>query len=221
MIKVSDTSKIAEEKVEERRKIWAPRTSLGKMVAEGRINSIGEVFEQGFKIKEPEIVDALLPDLKQEVLNVSLVQKQTDAGERARFKALVAVGNEDGYVGVGVGKDRQVRAAIEKATSTAKLNIVPVRRGCGSWECDCGQPHSLQFNVSGKCGSVRIELIPAPKGLGLIANESVKVMLRLAGVKDCWTKSRGSTKTPSSVIFATFDAIKNTYNVATPKDWAR
>ena len=205
----------------EERKAWSPRTSLGKMVAEGRISSIDEIFEQGFKIKEPEIVDVLLPTLKQEVLNVGLVQKQTDAGERAKFRALVVVGNEDGYLGLGVGKDRQVRSAIEKATFNAKINVIPVRRGCGSWECDCGQPHSLQFNVSGKCGSVRLELIPAPKGLGLIANEPVKIMLRLAGIKDCWTRSRGSTRTSSSVVFASFGAIKNTYNIATPRDWAR
>ena len=122
---------------------WVPRTRLGRMVAEGKISSIEEIFVEGFKIREPEIVDVLLPELQEEVVNISLVQKQTDAGEKSRFKAIVAVGNKDGYVGLGSGKASQVRAAIDKAAIDARLNITPVRRGCGSWECGCGSPHTL------------------------------------------------------------------------------
>jgi small subunit ribosomal protein S5 len=189
------------------------------MILEGRISSIEEVFMDGSKIREPEIVDVLLPDLQEEVINIGLVQKQSDAGEKSRFKAMVAVGNRDGYVGFGSGKAKQVRTAIEKAAANARLNITPVRRGCGSWECGCGKPHSLPFKVRGKCGGVEIVLVPGPRGLGVVASEAAKIILGLAGVKDCWTKSYGSTRTVPSFAYAIFDALRKTYSLVTPGDW--
>jgi len=198
---------------------WIPRTRLGKMILEGRISSMEEIFMEGLKIRESEIVDILLPDLREEVININLVQKQTDAGEKSRFKAIVAVGNRDGYVGLGSGKAKQVRSAIEKAAVDARLNVTLIRRGCGSWECGCGRPHSLPFKVQAKCGGVTIDLVPGPRGLGVVANEVGKIILGLAGVKDCWTKSYGSTRTIPSYAFAVFDALRETYNLVTPKDW--
>ena len=198
---------------------WVPRTKLGKMVLEGQISSMEELFMEGLKIRESEIVNALLPDLQEEVINIGLVQKQTDAGEKSQFRAIVVVGNRDGYVGLGSGKARQVRSAIEKSAVDARLNINPIRRGCGSWECGCGKQHSLPFQVSGSCGGVEIVLIPGPRGLGIVASETAKVILGLAGVKDCWTKSYGSTRTIPSFAFAVFDALKKTYLLVTPKDW--
>jgi small subunit ribosomal protein S5 len=200
---------------------WMPRTRLGKMILESQISSIEEVFMEGLKIREPEIVDVLLPDLQEEVINIGLVQKQTDAGEKSRFRAIVVVGNRDGYVGLGSGKAGQVRNAIQKAAIDARLNINPVRRGCGSWECGCGKPHSLPFQVRGRCGGVEIVLIPGPRGLGLVANEAAKTILGLAGVKDCWTRSYGSTRTVPSFAYAIFDALRKTYSLVTPKDWVR
>ncbi|MEM3061213.1 MAG: 30S ribosomal protein S5 [Candidatus Bathyarchaeia archaeon] len=200
---------------------WTPRTKVGKMVSSGEITSLDEIFTQGLKIKEPEIVDALLPNLQQEVLGIGFVQKQTDAGEQSRFKAIVAIGNQDGYVGVGSGKAKQVRIAIEKATLQAKLNIIPVRRGCGSWECACNLLHSLPFKVRGKCGSVVVEVIPGPRGIGLVAGEVQKKIFKLAGIKDCWTRSFGSTDTLSSTVFALFNALKSTYKLVTVEDWGK
>ncbi|MGQ9641300.1 MAG: 30S ribosomal protein S5 [Candidatus Bathycorpusculaceae bacterium] len=200
---------------------WVPRTRLGKMIHEGRITSIEEIFLGGFKIREPQIVDALLPDIQEEVININLVQKQTDAGEKSRFKAIVAVGNKEGYIGLGSGKASQVRTAIEKAAADARLNIVPVRRGCGSWECGCGKPHSVPFQVEGKCGGVKIVMVPGPRGLGLVASEVAKVILVLAGVKDCWTRSYGATRTVPSFAYAVFDALKKTYSLITPMDWVK
>ncbi|MEM2850583.1 MAG: 30S ribosomal protein S5 [Candidatus Bathyarchaeia archaeon] len=200
---------------------WTPVTRLGKMVQEGQITSLEEIFAQGLRIQEPEIVDLLLPGIQQEVLTINLVQKQTDAGEQSRFKALVVVGNENGYVGVGVGKARQVRTAIQKGVIGAKLNLIPVRRGCGSWECGCGNPHSLPFKVTGKCGSVIVHIIPGPRGLGIVAGETAKIILRLAGIKDCWIRTFGSTRTIPSFAYATYDALRNTYRVITPSDWVR
>jgi len=200
---------------------WVPKTRLGKMIQEGRITSLEEIFMEGLKIREPEIVDALLPDLQEEVINVNLVQKQTDAGEKSRFKAIVAVGNRDGYIGLGAGKASQVRNAIEKAAANARLNITLVRRGCGSWECGCGKSHSLPFQVTGKCGGVRIIMVPGPRGLGLVAGEVAKVIMGLAGVKDCWTRSFGATRTIPSFAYAVFDSLRKTYSLVTPQDWVR
>jgi len=205
----------------ERGESWVPRTRIGKMIQEGRITSIEEIFMEGLKIREPEIVDTLLPDLHEEVININLVQKQTDAGEKSRFKAIVAVGNRDGYIGLGGGKANQVRTAIEKAAANARLNITLVRRGCGSWECGCGKPHSLPFQVEGKCGGVRVVMVPGPRGLGLVAGEVAKVILSLAGVKDCWTKSFGATRTIPSFACAVFDGLKKSYSLVTPRDWVR
>ena len=198
---------------------WKPRTQLGRLVVEGKINSLEESFAEGMKIREPQIVDMLLPNIEEEVINVSLVQKQSDAGEKSRFKAIVVVGNRDGYLGLGAGKAPQVRNAIEKASADARLNITIVRRGCGSWECGCGLPHSLPFETVGKRGSVRVRIIPGPRGLGLVASEGAKSILKLAGVRDCWTKSSGSTRTIPSFAYAVFDALKKTFEMVTPKDW--
>ncbi len=198
---------------------WVPKTKLGKQVQQGEVVSMEEIFTQGLRIKEPEIVDTLLPGIQQEVLGIGFVQKQTDAGERSRFRAIVAVGNGDGYIGVGEGKARQVRTAIDKGTIQAKLNVIPVRRGCGSWECRCGRAHTVLFTVTGKCGSVRLEVLPGPRGLGLVAGEIPKQVLALAGVKDCWTRTYGSTSTLTSSALAAFDALTRTYSVVTQGDW--
>jgi small subunit ribosomal protein S5 len=198
---------------------WVPRTKLGKMVLDGKISSIEELFMEGLKIRESEIVNILLPDLQEEVINIGLVQKQTDAGEKSQFRAVVVVGNRDGYVGLGSGKASQVRSAIEKAAVDARLNITPVRRGCGCWECGCGKHHSLPFQISGECGGVEVVIIPGPRGLGIVASEAAKVILGLAGVKDCWTNSFGSTRTVPSFAYAVFDALKKTYMLVTPEDW--
>jgi small subunit ribosomal protein S5 len=200
---------------------WVPKTKLGKMVQSGQVLSLDDVFTQGLRVMEPEIVDVLLPGLKQEVLGIGFVQKQTDAGEKSRFKAVVAVGDNNGYLGVGDGKAKQVRTAIDKATLQAKLKVIPVRRGCGSWECGCGRSHSLPFRVTGKCGSVRVDIVPGPRGLGLVGGEIVKTVLTLAGVRDCWTRTYGSTSTLASTALAVYDALRNTYSTVTHADWVR
>jgi small subunit ribosomal protein S5 len=190
---------------------WKPRTTLGMMVASHKINSMDQIYENGMRIQESEIVRQLLPDIKSQVAHVGIVQKQTDAGEMTRFDALVAVGNESGWFGIGKGKASQMRIAIDKATNAAYLNVIPIKLGCGSWECRCNQLHSVPFKVRGKGGSVTIEIIPGPRGLGLVAGENIKSLLKLAGLKDAWTKSVGSTNTMPSTTKAIFNALSSTY----------
>lgn len=192
---------------------WKPRTKLGMLVAAKKITSMDEIFENGYRIQEAEIIRALLPDIRNEVVHVGIVQKQTDAGEMTRFNAIVACGNENGWIGIGKGKASQMRNAIDKATNAALLNVIPIKLGCGSWECRCNQLHSVPFRVEGKGGSVKVEILPGPRGLGIVAGENIRALLKLAGIKDAWTRTYGSTNTMSSTTKAVYNALRSTYSV--------
>jgi len=194
--------------------LWQPRTSMGRAVKEGQITEISQILRQGKSIKESEIVDALVPNLEEEVLGVSLVQRMHKSGRRVKYRVVAAVGNRGGIVGVGHANTREIGPSIRKAITTAKVNVVEVARGCGSWECACGRPHSVPFEVTGRSGSVHITIKPAPRGLGLAAAEVSKVILRMAGIKDAWIHSRGQTRTTLNFALAAFDALKQTTRVA-------
>ena len=192
--------------------VWIPKTSIGKRVMAGEINSMEEILSNGLRIQEAGIVKKLLPDLKTEVIDVGIIQKMTANGQSTRFKALVAAGNENGWLGIGMGKSKQMRIAIEKANNAAYLNVSPVKLGCGSWECRCDQKHSVPFKVKGKGGSVTIEILPAPRGLGLVAGRKIRNLLRLAGLKDAWTTAKGSTPTMNSTSKAVLNCLRQTFS---------
>ena len=199
---------------QEAEEVWVPRTKLGKQVNEGKVTSLEEIFQTGQRVRESEIVKKLLPDLRSQVVGAGIVQKQTDAGELTRFAAVVAVGNGAGWFGVGRGKAMQMREAIEKATNNALLNIIPVKLGCGSWECRCGRTHSVPYRIRGKSGSVTVEIIPGPRALGLVAGPALKNLLELAGVKDAWIRTFGSTNTMSSLANAVYDAFTMSHGLS-------
>lgn len=194
---------------------WIPKTRLGTLVKEGQVTSMEEALRSGLPIKEYQLVDLLLPELKEEVLDINMVQRMTDSGRRVKFRATVVVGNEDGFIGMGQGKDVQVGPAIRKAIDTAKINIAAIKRGCGSWECGCGTEHSVPFEVVGKMGSVKVILKPAPRGLGLASGSTAKTVMQLAGIKDVWTRTEGQTRTTLNFAKATFEALKNTTVIRT------
>ncbi len=189
---------------------WEPKTKIGKMVKDKTITSIEQIFNMGKHIEEIEIIDVLLPNLKNEVIDISSVQRMTKNNRKQKFKITVIVGDSNGHVGVGAAKDVEVKKAIDNAIRNAKLNIIPVVMGCGSWQCTCGLPHSLPFNVSGKCGSVVVTLKPAPRGLGIVASKPVKKMLELAGVQDIWSFSKGRTRSKHNTLLAVQDALEST-----------
>ena len=197
---------------QEEEEVWIPKTSVGKRVLSGEINSMEEILSQGVRIQEAGIVKKLLPDLKTEVIDVGIIQKMTPNGQSTRFKALVAAGNENGWLGIGMGKSKQMRIAIEKANNAAYLNVSPVKLGCGSWECRCDQKHSVPFKVKGKGGSVTIEILPAPRGLGLVAGGKIRNLLKLAGLKDAWTTAKGSTSTMNSTSKAVLKCLRQTFS---------
>jgi len=217
---------IPEEVTTREEKAWIPKTQLGRDVLAGKIKSIDEILESGKRILEPEIVDYLLPGLKEELILIGgrtgkgggaqripirITARVTASGRRFRMSAFMVVGNEDGYVGIGKGVSVDARKAVEKARKRAKMNIIKVWRGCGSWECGCGTSHSIPFKTEGKCGSVRVVLMPAPKGVGLVADDESKKILRLAGIKDVWVKTFGNTSTHINLITAVYRALKNLY----------
>lgn len=189
---------------------WIPKTRLGRLVAEGKITTMSEALRARLPLREPKIVDILLPDMVDEVLDVNMVQRMTDSGRRVRFAITVVVGNYDGFVGLGRLKGKEVGPAIRAAIDVAKLNVIEVKRGCGSWQCGCLTPHSLPFEVIGHSGSVVVSLKPAPRGTGLAVGDIAKSVLRMAGVKDAWGFTKGHTKTTINNSIAAFEALRKT-----------
>ncbi|MBI4406729.1 30S ribosomal protein S5 [Candidatus Micrarchaeota archaeon] len=186
---------------------WIPKTELGRKVASGELTSIESVFQSGKKVLEPEIIDALLPDLQEEVLEIRSTQRMTSYGRKMQMRAVVMIGNKAGVIGIGVGKAAEVRDAIAEAIKTAKKNIALLKFGCGSWECTCGTPHSVPREVNGKSSSTRVTLKPAPKGVGVVAGRTARKVLELAGVKDVWSFSSGRTKNNLNTALAVVDAL--------------
>jgi len=200
------------------KKDWVPVTKLGRLVQAGKIKSLEEIYLFSLSIKEAEIIDYFLKDtLKDEVMKIHPVQKQTAAGQRTKFKAFVVVGDHNGHLGLGQKCSREVSGAIRGAITDAKLSVIPVRRGY--WGNRLGAPHTVPCKATGKCGSVRFRLIPAPRGAGIVAAKAPKKVLTYAGLKDVYTNSKGNTKTLGNFIKATYDAVKSINAYLTPDLW--
>ena len=215
---------------------WTPITEMGKQIKAGEIVNIDEILDNGRKILEPTVVDALLGDLEKDLMEIGQskgkfgggkrsiwkqTQKKSKDGNRASFSTVALVGNGDGYVGIGLGKAKETVPAREKATRQAKLNLIKIKRGCGSWACGCGESHSIPFKVVGKYGSVEITLMPAPKGTKLCAERECQKILKFAGIKDVYSKTKGHTKTKINLIYACMDALKQLSKIRVKQDYCQ
>ncbi|MBI4360653.1 30S ribosomal protein S5 [Candidatus Micrarchaeota archaeon] len=186
---------------------WVPKTSLGKSVRAGEINSYDALLATQKPILEPEIIDVLLPDLIEDVLEIRSTQRMTSYGRKQQMRAVVLVGNKKGVLGVGIGKAAEVRDAIAEGVKDAKKHLICVPFGSGSWEDIAGLQNSLPTQVIGKSGSTTIVIKPAPRGVGLVAGKVSKQVLELAGLKDAWTFTKGRTRNVLNVVLATMDAL--------------
>lgn len=201
---------------------WKPRTSLGMRVKNKEITDIDEILDSGEVILEEQIAETLLP-LESDLLLIGQskgkfgggqrrifrqTQKKTNEGNKPKFSTLAVVGDKNGHIGIGYGKAKETVPAREKSMRKAKINVFKIRRGCGSWECTCKTPHTVPFTVQGKCGSVKIELIPAPRGKGLCVEKECAKVLELAGISDVWSKTFGQTKNKINLIYALRNALK-------------
>ena len=140
------------------------------------------------------------------MVGVQRVTKVTKGGRTFGFSAIVVVGDENGVVGHGLGKSKDVSSAIGKAVEDAKKNLVriPIVKG------------TLPHQQKGKFGGARVNIIPAAPGTGVIAGGAVRTVLEAVGVNDVLSKSQGSSN-PHNVVKATFDALlrlKNAHTIA-------
>ena len=209
---------------EDLKESWEPKTKLGKEVKSGKIKNIDEILDNNQIILEEEITDYLL-DVKSDLISIGQAkgkfgggkrrawrqtQRKTEEGNVLTFSSMAIVGDENGHIGIGVGRASETLPARDKAIRKAKLNIIKVRRTCSGFDCSCSEPHSIPFKVMGKSGSVKIILIPAPQGTGLVVASELKKVLKLAGIKDVYSKTFGSRRTSFNLVKACIDALNKT-----------
>lgn len=203
---------------------WVPKTALGRDVKEDKIKRIDDILDNNLKILEAEIVDKLI-NVQTDLFSIGQskgkfgggkrrawrqTQRKTKEGNVPTFSAMAVVGDENGHVGIGSGKATETLPARDKAIRKAKLNVIKIHRACSSFDCACSEAHTIPFKVEGKAGSTRIILIPAPQGTGLVAGNEIKKVLKLAGIKDVYTKTFGRKRTTFNIIKACFKALEKT-----------
>lgn len=234
MTEVPDVEKESKPEIKIDVDAWTPKTEIGRKVKAGEITDIDEILSSNQNIMEDQIVDILLPGVEHELLMIGQskgkfgggarrifkqTQKKTTEGNKPSFCCIAAVGNNNGYVGVGFGKSKDTVPSREKALRKAKIGLFKIRRGAGSWEDTTSEPHSIPFKVEGKCGSVRIVLMPAPLGKGLIVETECAKILRLAGIKNVYSKTYGMTTSKQNLIKACVSALRKLSDFkARPKD---
>ena len=213
-----DDSEERAAETERRVEQWVPKTAIGKKVKDGEIKSIQELFDRNYTVMEPEIFDVLVSGPLESLVDFKKTTRVTRQGRNFSFRATVIIGDGQEFIGIGTGKDKERFPAIRKATRNAKLDLVRVRKGVGSWESSATTGASMPYRVAGKSASVRVELMPAPEGTGLVVGEAIKDVMRFAGVKDVWSKTSGNTRSKLDFVKAAVNALSNTTKMRMSKD---
>jgi len=211
---------------------WDPKTKLGQAVKNKEIKNIDEILDNKRKILEEEIVDSLI-NVKSELISIGQskgkfgggkrrawrqTQRKTKEGNRPSFSALAVIGDEDGHIGIGSGKAKETLPARDKAIRKAKLKIMKVKRACAGFDCACSELHSIPFKITGKSGSVKVTLIPAPQGTGLVVANELKKILKMAGIKDVYSRTQGRKRTTFNLIKACVNALEK-INMMGERKW--
>lgn len=203
---------------------WDPKTKLGQDVKDGKVKDIDEILNEDKKILEEQIVDSLI-DVKSDLVSMGQskgkfgggkrrawrqTQRKTREGNVPTFSAMAVVGDGKGHVGIGNGKAMETLPARDKAIRKAKLNLFRINRACSAFDCACSELHTIPHKIEGKAGSVRVVLIPAPQGTGLVVANELKKILAVAGIKDVYSQTYGRKRTTFNLIKACIDALKKT-----------
>lgn len=203
---------------------WVPKTKLGIDVKSGKIKNIDEILDKNLKILESEVVDYLMP-LKSDLIAQGQSKGKFGGGKRrawrqtqritreggvVSFSAMAIIGDENGHIGMGVGKAGETLPSRDKATRKAKKDIMRITRGCASFDCDCSLKHTVPFEVIGKSGSVIVKLMPAPQGTGLVVAKELQKVLKIAGIQDIYSRVDGQSRTTFNLVKACMKALKET-----------
>lgn len=200
---------------------WNPRTEAGKLVQKGEITSMEELWNRNLPVLESEIIDYLVPDLNEKMIDTRKTAYVRAAGRSFNFSAYVLVGDGKNYIGLGLGSDKERFGAIRKASRDARLKLMPVRAGSGSWQDFSDTTRSVPFKITGKCGSVRVTLSPAPNGTGLVVGKHIQDVFRFAGITDVWGRTTGSSDTKLNYVRAAYNALERLNQVRMSPDMSR
>lgn len=200
---------------------WTPKTEAGRLVKSGEVKTMEELWSRHLPILESEIIDMLVPDLQEQMIDTRKTTYVRASGRKFNFAAFVLVGDGKKYIGLGMGSDKERFPAIRKAGRDARLKLMPVKVGSGSWEDFSNTTRSVPFKVTGKAGSVRVTLYPAPQGTGLVVGKQIQDVFRFAGITDVWGKTKGSSDTKLNYVRAAYNAIEQLNRVRMSPDMQR
>ena len=207
---INDLTKFVDDNYDNNEK-WTPSTKLGKLVKLGKFKTIEEIFNQCIPIKEHQIVDHIMngnkTKLKKECVNIEIIKNKNK--KDSKFKAIVIIGDSNGHIGLGIKVNKNLESSVKEAVIEAKINIIPIKRE--TYKINGCKNYTIKNKVEGKSGSVRVLLIPAPKGTGLMGPKEAKKLFEFAGIDNIILKSFGNTSNLENLLKAIYNGLVYKY----------